>query len=670
MDLNVFPPAHNLSQGRLAYCSADERASLALHFLSQGELSLLRGDLRGFDLFEQATQLDSCNPELFFRQGLAIFEYGCQEGREKALLVAGKKFKTATTLCPDYFDAWHGWGNTLFFLGITYREHHYFLEAEEKLKKAITLSQGCSPELLADLHWDHGAVWKQIGIHSGEAVDFQLALDSFHKACQHQDNLPEEFWNDYGSVCLEMSTKVNDIRHNVKAINCFKHSVSISLSSFQGWLLLAKALQRLYALTHDEDHFVQANECFAAAAHLQPQDTKMWYEWAVFLSTSGSRNRDLKKLRACLEKCQQSYACESNQPLILAIWAEALAMVGELTDRVDLIYEAQNKISEAVDRTEEDNPDIWYSYGMCLNSFARYFCDTDYFYQAIEKFQYGLSIDRTRHNHWHAIGKAYAAVGEAEEDIDAFEKAVRFFAKALDLNGNTLYTFDYAFALSRLGEMKEDQKMLELAVAKFEHALSIQKNAIYLHPEWLFHYAAALDTLGDFYEDEAYYLKSIEVLSHVLMIDPDFPKIHYRLALALSHLGELMSDLDHFYRSIHHFRLASKYEEENDQIILDFGVTLINLAQNLQDSQEIEALYLDADHKLTQAAKLGNQQAFYHLGCLNSILGHYDRSMHFIEKAHTCKTLPSIEELLEDDWLEGLRSTSLFQEFLSQLEKR
>lgn len=670
MDLNTYAPVYQFSSDQLAYCSADERASLALYFLSQGELSLLKGDLSGLDLFEQAAKLDPCNPELFYRQGLALFEYGSEEGKEKALLLASKQFKTATTLCPAYFDAWLAWGNTLAFLGITQHKHHYFLEAEEKLKKAIEFSQEKPTDILADLHWDYGVVWNRIGVHSGEAMDLQLALNAFHKACQYQENLPEEFWNNYGNVCLQMSDHLNDIRLNVKAINCFKHAVSISISSYEGWIQLAHALKKLYAQTHDEDHFAQANDCFASASHLKPQETQMWFEWARFLCESGSRNCDLKRLRACIEKCQLSYACNPNQPPMIAIWAEALAMVGELTDRVDLIYEAENKISEAIELSEEDDPDIWYSYGMCLNSFARYFGDIDYFYQAIEKFQYGLSIDRTCHRHWYAVAKAYVSVGEEEDDIDSYEKAVRFYAKALGLHSCSFYIFDYAFALSRLGEMKEDQKILELAVSQFEQALHIQKNALYFHPDWLFHYAEALDILGDFYEYEAYYLKSIEILSHVLMVDPDFPTIHHRLALAFSHLGELMNNLEYFYRAVHHFRLAAKHEEDNDQMILDFGVTLINLAQHLHDPEETDALYLEADHKLMQAAKLGNQQAFYHLGCLNSILGHYDRAMHFLEKSYATKTLPAIDELLDDEWLDGLRNTSPFQEFLSHLKKR
>ncbi len=658
-------PPYPLKNEQLAYCSADERASLASYFLGLGELALLQGDLNGLEFFDQATELDSCNPELFYRQGLSLFEYGSEEGKEKALLLAGKKFKTATNLCPEYFEVWLAWGNALSLLGMTYQEHHYFLEAEEKLKKAISFSSKQPPYIIAELFWDYGTISSHIAEHSEEASDWQLAIQSFQKAAESQENLPAEFWIDFGKACLKMSGQINDIRLNIKAIHCFKHAVSLSISFYRGWTLLAEALEMLYEHTHDEDHFTQTNECFAAAAQLKPFDHELWNKWARFLCESGRRTEDVKRLKICLEKCQQSYTISPNQPKLLALWAESIALIGELSDRLDLIYEAQNKISQAIEISEEEDPLIWYSYGMCLNSFGHYFGDIDYYYQAIEKFQYGLSINRTCDKHWHAIGTTYATIGALESAIDAYEKAVRFFKKAVELSPSSSYLFDYAHSLSSLGEIKRDQKMLEEATIYFEQALAIQKNAIYIHPEWLFQYASTLDLLGDFHEEESYYLKAIEIFSHVLMVDPDYSQIHHKLALASSHLGELSSEVDHFHRAIHHYRLANKHEEENDQIILDWGITLINLASHSNDEEEINLFYREAENKITQAAKLGNEQSFYHLGCLYSLLKQYERAMHFIEKAHECKSLPPIEEVLEDEWLDGLRSTSVFQDFLS-----
>jgi tetratricopeptide (TPR) repeat protein len=667
---NGFTSLYKTNEEQLAYCSADERQMLASYFLSQGERMLLKGDITGLNLFDYATELDGCNPELFYRQGLALFEYSTEDGKEKALLLSGKKFKTAATLCPDYFEAWQLWGMTLSLLGNVYREHHYYLEAEEKLQKAIALSGNKESDLIAELFWDYGVVWTRIGEHSGEAIDLQKAINAFQKAAHNQEHLSSEFWNDYGIACMQMAALISDIRLNVKAIGCFKHAVALSVSSYEGWIYLAGALEKLYTQTHDDDHFTQANECYSAAAHLRPNATDLWLKWASFLCESGRRTLDLKRLRAAVEKCQRAYVLDQKQPRVSAIWAEGLALIGEQMERIDFINEAQNKMSEALDLSEEDeDPEIWYSYGMCLTSFARYFEDPDYYYQAIEKFQYGLSIDRTSHKHWHAIAKAYSTAGALVGDANDLEKAIRFYLKALNLHPCITYTVEYAIALTHFGEMKDEPKALEEAIEKFEHSLTIQKNALYIHPEWFFHYAKALDLLGNEREEESYYLRAIEILSHVLMIDPDFPGVHHHLGLTYTHLADLNGEIDHFYRATHHFRLAHKYEDENDIIIIDWGICLINLAQHVHDSNEADLLFRDAEHKLQEAAKLGNMEAFYSLACLHSLMGHYETAMRLIEKCHASNALPSLNELLEDEWLEGLRNTSFFQDFLVVLNK-
>jgi tetratricopeptide (TPR) repeat protein len=118
---------------------------------------------------------------------------------------------------------------------------------------------------------------------------------------------------------------------------------------------------------------------------------------------------------------------------------------------------------------------------------------------------------------------------------------------------------------------------------------------------------------------------------------------------------------------LNHFRLALKHEEENDFVILDWGTTLINIAQYTYDKDLADQCHREAENKLMQASRLGNQQAFYHLACLYSLLGQYEKSLHFLQKSYDAKSLPCLEELLNDDWLDGVRMTASFQEFLSHL---
>jgi tetratricopeptide (TPR) repeat protein len=657
------PAAYN--EDLLSLCSENELAS---SYMEQGELSLLKGDVSGIELLDKAAELDPCNHCLFYRQGLALFEYGSVAGKEKSLLLAAKKFKIAANLKPDYFDAWHAWGNALSLLGLTYEEHHYFIEAEEKLKKALFFSDHKTSDLLAELYWDYAVVWMRISNQSGEAVDLQKALLAFEKSSSYQELMPQEFWNDYGLAALSMADRINDIRLVVKAINCFRHAVSLTLSFFDGWILLARSMSRLYTHTHDEDHFTQTHECFSAAAHLKPASLDLWHEWAVFLLEAGRRTQDMKRLRVALEKCQRGHAFDPKHPLLLATWAEILATMGEHTDRIDLIGEAQNKISEALDISNEEDAEVWHSYGKCLYSFGGYFHDLDYYYQAIEKFQEGVALDRTRHQDWYAIAQVFATVGKIDNDIDAFEKAVRFYTKALDLKPIGTYYYEYAFALSRLGDLKRDQNLLEQAITYFEYTLQVQKNGLYIHPEWLFHYAATLDQLGDVKDDETLHQKALEIFSQVLVLDPDFPRLHYHIGLAYSHVGEAFGEIDYFYRAIHHYRLDLKQTDENETVLLEWGTTLINIGQYTSDKDVAEQSNREAEIKLVQAARLGNEEAFYQLGCLYSLLGRHDKSLHFLQKSHKADTLPPIEDLLEDEWLDSLRLNPLFQEFIAHLQ--
>jgi len=641
---------------------ATDEKNLSEVLVSEGEYKLLQSHFsEAVEIFHQAEmQIGDTDPILYYRMGLSLFEYGNEEGREQALLLASKKFKQAHRLDSYHLDTLHAWGNTLTLLGERQEEHHFFLDAKEKYEKALDLNQKS-----AELFWDYGVIWYHIGIHSEEAIDLQKAIQSFEKAVEVTENLPSEFWVDFGATALVLSTKFNDVRLIIKAVNCFKHAVSQEDDSFENWSNLAESLQMLYEYTHDEDHFSQANECFATASKLCPQNADHWLDWAKFLLISARRSNDLKRIRTCLEKCHRAYACDNENPIILAIWAEALALLGQLTERLDLIYEAENKIAEALELDEED-PATWYSLGMCFCCFGAYFNDYDYYYQAIEKFQTGLSIDRTYDPLWHAIANTYAKVGSLEEDAHVLIQSLKFYEKALAISTTSICHINYAKALSKLGEMTNDQKWLEQALSHFEIALQLQKNAIYLHPEWLFSYASTLDMLGDFHEDEKYYTRAIEIFSHVLMVDPDFHHIHHRLAQAFCHLGELMSEVDYFYRAIHHLRLALRHDEENDHMLLDWGIALINIAQHTSLLTDEKQLMQDAEQKMTLAAKLGNIQSYYHLSCLYSLLQRYDRAIYFLKKAHHFNSLPPIEELFNDEWLDGLRTTSLFQEFLSE----
>lgn len=647
--------------------SSSDYSLLSGALLKKGEFCLLHGDISGLRFFDMAIKLDPANPELFYQQGLALFEYGSEEGKEEELTLASKRFKRATALNPECFEAWHAWGNTLYLLGVRKSEPSYFQNALKKYEKALALIKNTPQDTLADLYWDLGDLWMKLAEISEEATELNRALKAYEKATTYQDDFSAEFWLNFGDVYLCLGQKTNDLRLHVKAINCYKNGISISISSHTGWMKLADTLKEIYSYTHDEDHFTQASECYSAAAQLTPHDASLWTKWAELLLDSGQHFRDIQKLRSCIEKCHRGHQCNPKAHYLIGIWSQALAYLGLLTEKLELLHEAQNKIEELPEEAHED-PDIAYCYGMCFMATATYFNDCDFYYQAIEKFQEGLSINRLHHRLWFGIGAAHVSAALLDQDEKNYERACRFFERALNLKVNSTYHFNYGFCLLKYAEMTQDQSTIELAVFHFEKAIGMQKNVSYQHPEWLFHYATALDYMGEFLENDASYAKAIDILNHIVMLNPEFPQIHAQLALTYSHYAELVSEPEIYGRAFHHFRIAHQRDKENDQVILDWAMTLVNLAELLENSVESDQHYREAEYKMIQAAKLGNSHAYFSLACLYSLLGDYERSLYFLEKAHHFESLPGLDELLDDEWLEGVRETEGFHHFIEKIE--
>lgn len=648
----------------------EQKKELAQRYLNQGELQLLQGNLHALSLFEAASDLDGENYETWYRQGLAFFEYGSEEGKEKSLLLAGKYFKTALQINPGCFDAWIAWGNALLQLGRFHQEHHFHIEAKEKYQRALELSAGQPESKLAELWWDYGIVWAEIAQHSGEALDTRLSIDAFQNALKLQKTPSPEFWNDCGKAYLEMGLLVNDDRLYFQSIDYLQKAVIQAPHYFDGWMSLAEAQSQLYINTLDERFANKASDAYATAAKLAPQDPEVWLGWGQLLGESGRLNNDAKKLHLSIEKCARAATLDPEDSLAISQWVESLSVLGSVTSRLDFLIEAEHKILKATEQFPDD-PDLWYAYGLCLIGFARYYADPDYYEMAIEKLQYGLSIDRTDAETWHALGVAHKLYADLTEDTDLLDRAARFLSKAMDLKPSyPALTFDSACTLLALSEAKDDLSSLQQAIALFESLLQRQKEALLTHPEWLYQYACAMEWLGAFSDDEAPFARAIEIFSHLLLIDPDFPRIHQRIAHCYVQLGHITADSDFYKRAIHFFRLAARQDEENDQVWLEWGLCLIDLAHLTIDADFMSQLYLDAEQKISRAGTLGCSSAYYSLACLYSLLGRLNESMEFIYKALESRALPPLEQLAEDEWLHNLRQTEAFARFIAAIEAK
>jgi tetratricopeptide (TPR) repeat protein len=670
MNKHFFSKQIAMKNSKIDNLVFEEKKLLAEKYLLKGQTALIKGSEKGITHFQQALTIFNDDSEYWNDFALSLYEYGLTIADDKALQFANRCFKNSITLNPDQYDVFFEWGCLLMELGQIREESHFFQRAKEKFQKAIKLSENESRAKRAELYWQYGYCWLKISETSGEAVDIRLSIDSLQKSETLQKDPPHNFWIDKGNAYLNMALLINDNSLFIKATQTFEKAIETDPNSYVAFSHLGNAYTNLYINTMDERHFNGANKAFALSLKIHAEQPEVLLHWAQLMCESGKLNEDPKKLQLSIEKCLDAASFGDFDPEINAQWIESLSYLGLFTNRLDLLLEAEEMIIESVEIAPK-SPDLWYAYGVCLIAFGKYYEETEFYEMAIEKLQSGVSLNRTNAEIWQSLAYCHAQIATATEDPGLFERAEKFYRRAIDLKPYCPpLNFEYALCLSSHGELLFNADLLDQALLQFETTIHGQKESLLQHPEWLFHYGTTLDLMGELTEERSYLIRATEILLHILLINPDYPKVYYHLALTFSHLAELISDNNLAERAMNYYHLAAKQDPESSNVFLDWGLCLIHLSHLSVDSTKINHCFLEAEQKLIRAGQLGSQHAYYHLACLYSLLERYQESLVFIQKAHKHGVLPPIEELVSDDWLEGLRHTKGFDDFLLQLESK
>ncbi|MCY3973980.1 MAG: hypothetical protein OXF02_00305 [Simkaniaceae bacterium] len=652
--------------------------TLSSEFAKKGEAHLLRGDPVGFHLLSVAVRLNPDDFALFHNQGLALLEYGIRQDDLKILFRAGKSFKEAVRLEPDYLDAWHMWGYTLYVIGTRRNEPLHIRGAIEKYETAILIAEKWAPDshsgnLLADLYRELGNAWVRLARSSQEAQDLRIASEAYECASSHGAATPDFFLR-FGNAYVLFGQKVNNPSLISKGIAKQVRATFSRPRSGYYRLQLGIAYKALYEYTYEEEHFTLANDAFVAAASLSSEGSFLRKQWAELLLAGGLFTRDVCKLRACVARCRRGLMCRGRKDARLSgIMSVALVAIGQLKDDVRLLRQGEKEVRRLLSAHRTD-PHLYGLYGECLMLRGEYFHDSDSYYLAIEYFQEALSLDSSLHACWFGMGRAYLETGLMHSDAKDLAKSRRFFARALGykVTGNYLYYHGRSLLESELFAGEEgssdntarDHDMTDEAARRFEVAFALQPSMEREHPETILDYAEALVILGDKRDDGTFYLRAIDLLLRTLVSCPELPEVHDKLAIAYGWYASLTHDVEAYRHALKHFRAAHKRDPENDQTILDWGITLIDFAGCLLETSESHEHYVSGELKLVQAARLGNPRAFFLLACFYAMIGNRQSAIRFLLKAKKLDALPPLHVLLENEWLQSIKNTDMFREFV------
>lgn len=653
---------------------SEERLLLARLLVLQGAQQLAQGSHRVIESFEMAAQIAFNSPTILLQQGMILSAY---RDNMRCLSIANKLLSRALEADPRLIQAWLLKAQVLMDIGLFENEASYFQEANQSFEKAFSLIEiAQEPIDQGEYFWKWGSCIASLGKLSGEPLDFHQAIEKFHRAyglgCSGM-----QFYLDFGHAYADLAALLEKPEYFTEALKLFNQAIKCDLTAFEGWYNQACCLQCLTEFTHHDQLFEQAERSFARAAEMNPEYSMVWLKWGQLETTIGKVKRDQQKLESSLEKFARANEIEPGHSQILNSWAETVLYLGSQEERLDLVHAARSKILVSLQIQPED-PHTWYLYGSCLNELGRYFNSEELYHLAIEKFQYGLSLSKQKPLLWYGLALANFALGEVTEEQSYFEKAVRYCSRVIECGGAGFAQFwnDWGVALLKLAELSEQTSHVEMAIDKFERALkqpveNIDSQEVDL--EWVYNYGSAYDLLGELTEEPAHCEKAVQILSQVVQLDPEYAPARYNLALAFTHLGESLCDVEHYQKASEHFQHLLNQDPEDEMIHLDYGMSLTNLGLLVEDTNNpdpSQALFKLAETHLMHAASLGNAQAHYQLAGLFSLMGQLNQAMHSLERAQYFDALPGIEDLLHDEWLEALRQTPPFRQFIHELSSK
>lgn len=681
-----------LSSDDLDSLDLDEKSALAMLFYVIGDQQLEDGNRKFLESFSSAAKLAPKSFELFLKQGRSLSKFS---GNPQCLVLAKKAFKKAIHIEPKNFEAHYELGTVLVQQGLHLEDSSFFQEALVQFEEADFLLSDCEDKPI--FLWQFGRAWFYLGKLSGEAMDFRNAIEKYRIASK--GNLASAlFWNDYGDAMIEMAFLLGKKEYFFEAVELYQAALSQDEDYYQTYFNLGSAYQCVFEITLDPEYFKRADECFEKAAKIELlsklNSATLWLKWGQLLADFGKLSKDTSFLTLSFEKFAEADSLEPDHPGILSRFAEAEMLLGANTDDVYLLRRAEEKFIRSLQLFPEA-PENWYFYGVCLNELGRYFADTEFYSEAIEKFQYGLSLTQNDPLLWYGLAMSYFAIGEMTNDREMIEKACLHCARVAEFNGQIFLQFwnDWAVILMRLSEIALDEKYLEAALEKFEKILKKQndKEEVFqegsfktdffnskevseeIDLEWLYNYGCALDMYGDFTDGEVYYGQAVQVLSYVIRLDPDYSHARYNLALALSHLGEMMSDVDCLQKASEHFEILVSDNPEDESAWNDWGLLLLHQAELVYESSRpdnAQEIFQQAEKSFFYALSLGCLPAYYNLACLYAMTQDFKTAMRYMEKAELYNCLPPLDSILHDEWLEPLRSTESFKMFISALSNK
>lgn len=647
---------------------------LAIKLLDETE-ELLGSEVAEEQLLAAITEIENLQSEdtlILCRSARLLFRYGIFYSKGRFFLLALDKLKLAEEKDPFFFDItpiWcQLWGNILIQLGKLLNDSSFFESALSQYQRALQIA--IEPEIF----WDIGDAWTLLAQYSQDPTDVQQAIGSFYKA--YNAGLNSHFFLlDYGSALTLYSKMKGDPSLLDEAISYYKNILSVpshsettpTLAYLVAWRKYALTCKIRYHLCHTKESFESADSAFKEAILEVSRNSDLWLDWGELYLYAGWIKREPKLIEIALEKLTSTKIKDCDPLKVSTLLGMGLVMYGLFLENLKLIKDGQERLKSAAEVAPND-ADLTFACAFAELGVGLYFSNEANFAKAAQMFEQEIQKDATSCNNLHALFQCYMAWGSQQQEACLVQKGLQAIARLCELRSySSIHLNEWGVALLRLRQLEPTRELaqgyIEEAIDKFQRAWELNEE-----DETLYNWGCAFDLLGDITADEDDYAKAIDLLTKIYEKKPGELHVRYHLGIAFSHLGELNLNADCLIQAIELLDSVAKADPDEEGVWCDLGYTFLNLSELIFDSiypDEGRKTRHEAEKALLRAAELGSGDACYHLACLYSLSGLPDAAMSYLRKAEIADCLPCKEDLEHDEWLEGIRHTEAFHDFLT-----
>ncbi|WP_204592956.1 tetratricopeptide repeat protein, partial [Candidatus Similichlamydia epinepheli] len=625
--------------------------------------------IKMLNCFELASQVAPMSHYVAYLQGQTFWSCYLNEKNPGALSHAVYRLRRALKESSFHLPYLH------LFLRVVLAAQSFWLDSTQLLQEAYDLAHPIVSSSLIDA--ETHLLWAELlfatAKNSEEIGDYVKAIRCFAEAQEKNVN-KVSFWLAYSDCVLALSKRVSS--HNLlcqaeKLIAC---AINLAPESPDAWLLLAKFHARCLFHQGFDESLAKAEEAFSGALARGASRIEVSLQWAELYYFVGRFRQQVQFLRIACDKLQIGLAVDPIHPKLRSLLSCCQTILGAYDDNLALLRQAENVLLEVIDQEPEETIHH-YRHALALIEQGRYFCDTRFFQSALARLK--TSMAQLGRSSWISLGLAqtYFLLAESTGNINLFKKCLAGFSECSDLCEEHIWiNIDWAVALMRASEILGNKELLNEALSKFSFVIDqYQAMGVRLDAELLYQHGCALDLQGDYSGDETFYDRAVQSLALAQNIDPNAFHIRLAFAFALSHLAEATSDPECFFRAFEHYRILSEIDPEDDIVWGEWGICILSFIKSSVPQHYIlsyyEAHLQEAEEKFLMSLRLGNQMVFYNLACIYSVRGDIDKALKCFSKAVEVGVVPSLEEVLEDSWLDPLRNESYFLEMLSNLDE-